>query len=343
MIKLDSIAKTFYGEGGKVEAVKDVSLEIDDGEIFGIIGLSGAGKSTLVRCINLLERPDCGTVTVDNVELTSLDEKKLRHQRISMGMIFQHFNLMPSRTVWSNIAYPLKKQKLSKEQIDARVTELLELVDLSDKKDAYPNQLSGGQKQRVAIARAIASGPRVLLCDEATSALDPATTLSILGLLKKINKTLGLTIVIITHEMAVVKEICDRVAVMEGGRVVEEGDVLNIFSSPKSSVTKSFIESAANTGKILTLMEEQSPAVALEPGQVLARLRYHGRSADRAIISWISREYDIDCNIIFGNIEIIKDSAIGTLVLIFSGKKENIEGAVSYLSSNDVSVEVINR
>lgn len=343
MIKIEQLSKTFQGDGGTVEAVKEVSLRVEEGEIYGIIGLSGAGKSTLVRCINLLERPDRGTVTVGGVELTGLAEKELRSQRTSMGMIFQHFNLMPSRTVFNNIAYPLKKKKLSKEQIESRVDELLELVDLKDKKHAYPNQLSGGQKQRVAIARAIANGPKVLLCDEATSALDPATTLSILALLKKVNKTLGITIVIITHEMAVVKEICDKVAVMEGGRVVEQGEVLDIFSSPKSPVTKSFVESTANTGKILKLVEEKSPVVALEPGQVLARLKYLGRSADMALISQVSRQFNVDCNIIFGNMEIIQNSTIGTLALIFSGQTDDINGAIAYLSENNVLIEVIDR
>ena len=343
MIRLENINKTFHGSGGTVEAVRDVSLHIEAGEIFGIIGLSGAGKSTLVRCINLLERPDSGRVVVDGTELTALPEKALRRQRLSLGMIFQHFNLMPSRTVYENIAYPLKKQKQTAGQIERRVTELLELVDLRDKRDAYPNQLSGGQKQRVAIARAIAGQPKVLLCDEATSALDPATTLSILDLLKRINRSLGITIVVITHEMAVVKEICDRVAVMEKGRVVESGRVVDLFSTPASPVTRSFVESTANTCRVFDLVRESAPIVAIEPGQVLVRLKYLGHSADEALISRVSRQYNIDCNILFGNIDIVSDTAIGTLVLVLSGEKTNIEGAIGYLSRNNVVIEVIDR
>ncbi len=343
MIELKHIRKTFYTKDGSVEAVRDVSLHVREGEIFGIIGLSGAGKSTLVRCVNLLERPDEGSVTVGGVELTSLDERSLRKARASIGMIFQQFNLMPSRTVFGNVAWPLKKQKLPRARIEARVRELLALVDLSDKENAWPSQLSGGQKQRVAIARALAASPKVLLCDEPTSALDPTTTRSILALLKKINRQLGLTVLIITHEMAVVKEICDRVAVMDGGEVAEEGDVLQIFSSPQAAVTRAFVDSTGNSGRLQELIAQNSPVVALGPGEVLARLKYLGRSADEALISRVSRQYEIDCNIIFGNMEVIRDTTIGTLGLIFSGAPERIAAAVHYLSENNVQIEVIDR
>ena len=239
MIELKNISKDF-GSGEKaVHAVRDVSLSIGSGEIFGIIGFSGAGKSTLVRCINLLERPSSGSVFVAGQDLTALSAKDLRAARKKIGMIFQHFNLMPSRTVAGNVAYPLKGSGLSKEDIQKKVATLLELVGIGDKADAYPSQLSGGQKQRVAIARALANDPQVLLCDEATSALDPQTTKAILHLLKHLNETLGITIVLITHEMAVVKEICDRVAVMEYGRVVEQGEVFTVFAEPKQAITKS--------------------------------------------------------------------------------------------------------
>ena len=235
MIELKNISKDF-GSGEKaVHAVRDVSLSIGSGEIFGIIGFSGAGKSTLVRCINLLERPSSGSVFVAGQDLTALSAKDLRAARKKIGMIFQHFNLMPSRTVAGNVAYPLKGSGLSKEDIQKKVATLLELVGIGDKADAYPSQLSGGQKQRVAIARALANDPQVLLCDEATSALDPQTTKAILHLLKHLNETLGITIVLITHEMAVVKEICDRVAVMEYGRVVEQGEVFTVFAEPKQA------------------------------------------------------------------------------------------------------------
>ena len=241
MIRLEHVSKTFDTVSGDVHAVKEVNLEIQDGEIFGIIGFSGAGKSTLVRCINLLERPSNGKVWIDDEELTKMSEKALREVRKKIGMIFQHFNLMRSRTVYQNIAFPLKGSGLSKEEMDKKITSLLELVDLGDKKDAYPSQLSGGQKQRVAIARALANDPKVLLCDEATSALDPQTTQSILALLKEINRKFGITIVIITHQMSVIREICSHVAIVEKGSIVEVGLVEEIFNHPKSRVARSLI------------------------------------------------------------------------------------------------------
>ena len=311
MIKLVHVSKTFGdGETG-VHAVRDVSLEIAPGEIFGIIGYSGAGKSTLVRCINLLERPTGGTVTVDGQELTRMPERDLRAVRKKIGMIFQHFNLMPSRTVAQNVAFPLKG--VDKAETDRKVKELLELVGLPDKADAYPSQLSGGQKQRVAIARALASGPKVLLCDEATSALDPQTTRSILRLIQDINQKTGITVVIITHEMAVVKDICRRVAVMDGGRVVEEGDVFSIFSSPREAVTRSFISTTSNLSKVEELMEAGSPIVDLSPGQLLVRMTYIQKSASEAIISDLSRRFGVDINIIYSNLEVIEDAPLGGL------------------------------
>lgn len=343
MISIQNVSKTFASSSGSVEALKEVSLEIGEGEIYGVIGLSGAGKSTLARCINLLERLDSGAVYVDGLEMTSLSPKELRQQRQGIGMIFQQFNLMPSRTVWGNIAYPLKKSGVNREETDRRVRELLKLVGLEDKINAYPRQLSGGQKQRVAIARAIAVRPKVLICDEATSALDPATTLSILALLKRINREMGITMVVITHEMAVVKEICDRVAVMEHGRIVEEGSALSVFASPRSEVAASFVESASGAARINRLLDEKSPAVRIEPGEVLAKLTYMGTGANDALISQASRQFDVDCNIIFGNMEVVQDTTIGVLVLAFSGKKENITAAVEFLSRNHVIVEVIDR
>ena len=246
MIELTHVSKDFGKGQQEVHAVRDVSLSIDKGEIFGIIGFSGAGKSTLVRCINLLERPTAGTVMVDNKDLTALSARELRQARKKIGMIFQHFNLMPSRTVAGNVAYSMRGSGLSRKETADKVARLLELVGIGDKANAYPSQLSGGQKQRVAIARALANDPNVLLCDEATSALDPQTTRSILYLLKHLNETLGITIVLITHEMAVVKEICSRVAVMEHGSVVEQGDIFSIFISPKQPVTQDFIRTTSN-------------------------------------------------------------------------------------------------
>jgi D-methionine transport system ATP-binding protein len=246
MIVLEHVSKTFETEGGCVEAVRDADLRIGRGEVYGVIGFSGAGKSTLVRCINLLERPTSGRVFVEGAELTGLPERELRKARKKIGMIFQQFNLFASRTTAENIAYPLRGAGLDKEGIERKVRELLNLVGLEDKERAYPSQLSGGQKQRVAIARALANDPGILLCDEATSSLDPQTTLSILKLLKDLNVKLGLTIVVITHEMQVIKEICGRVAVMENGRIVEEGDVFSVFADPKQPITRDFINTTSN-------------------------------------------------------------------------------------------------
>lgn len=341
MIQIEGVTKEFSTHGGKIEAVKDVSLHIREGEIFGIIGFSGAGKSTLVRCINLLERPTTGSVKVDDVELTLLDGPSLRKSRKKIGMIFQQFNLMPSRSVFQNIAYPLKGSGLSKQQIEEKVLSLLELVDLTDKERAYPSQLSGGQKQRVAIARALANDPKVLLCDEATSALDPQNTLSILELIRDLNAKLGITVVVITHEMSVVKEICNRLAVMENGEVVEQGDVFSIFSMPKHPVTKGFIDTTSSLQKIYTLIEHNSPVVNLNPGEKILKLRYLDRNASEPIISAISRKHNINANIIFGNIEIIQNAPLGGLIVILSGDENNIADAIKYLIDNNVEVEVI--
>lgn len=341
MIQLEQVSKSFHSAAGNVHAVKNVSLEIQDGEIFGIIGFSGAGKSTLVRCINLLERPTSGKVIVNGKDLTQLEKKELRDVRKKIGMIFQHFNLMRSRTVYQNIAFPLKKSGLTKEEKDKKIKYLLELVGLIDKKNAYPSQLSGGQKQRVAIARALANDPDVLLCDEATSALDPQTTKSILKLLKKVNEELNITIVLITHEMAVVKDICDRVAIMEKGIVVEEGSTVEVFSHPKQEVTKSFIDTANNLDKIYELLEENNEITRLGAGEKLVLLTYTGESAGQAMISHLAREYQIEANIIYGNIDLLKNKPLGKLVVTLSGATENMRKALDYMNHSDVEVEVM--
>ena len=341
MIELTHISKDFASGGRTVHAVQDVSLSIGKGEIFGIIGFSGAGKSTLVRCINLLERPTSGSVTVDGKEMTALSARELRQARKKIGMIFQHFNLMPSRTVFGNVAYPLRGSGLSREQIADKVHRLLELVGIGDKAEAYPKQLSGGQKQRVAIARALANDPNVLLCDEATSALDPQTTKAILRLLKNLNEKLGITVVIITHEMAVVKEICDRVAVMEHGRVVEQGEVFNVFADPRQEITRSFIHTTSNLRKIEELIEEDSPVVQLKPGELIVRLSYIQRNVSEPLISTVSRKFDITLNIIFSDIAIVQNAPIGGTVAIISGEREQITQAIAYLIEKNVGVEVI--
>lgn len=341
MIEFTHVSKDF-GTGEKmVRAVRDVSLTIQDGEIFGIIGFSGAGKSTLVRCINLLERPTNGTVVVDGKEMTALSPKELRLARRKIGMIFQHFNLMPSRTVFSNVAYPLQGQGLSKQAIQNKVRKLLKLVDIADKETAYPSQLSGGQKQRVAIARALANDPSVLLCDEATSALDPQTTKAILHLLRDLNAKLGLTIVLITHEMAVVREICHRVAVMEHGRVAEQGEVFNVFVDPRQDITRSFIRTTSNLQKVEELIAADSPVTRLKPGELIIRLSYVQRNAAEPLISVVTKLFDVSLNIIFADINIVQDAPIGGTVAIISGERSHITKAIEYFIDKNVGVEVI--
>ena len=341
MIELKHIVKEFNDSGRDVHAVNDVSLTIDDGDIFGIIGFSGAGKSTLVRCINLLGRPTSGEVIIDGRDITALSQKELREARKKIGMIFQHFNLMPSRTVAGNVAFPLKNSGLSKQEINAKVKKLLDMVEIGDKEDAYPSQLSGGQKQRVAIARALANDPKILLCDEATSALDPQTTHSILELLKRLNKELGITIVVITHEMDVVKTICNKVAVMEHGRVVETGDILKVFTEPEADITRAFIRSTSNLSKAEDFLKADNPVTRIKPGELMARLNYNNVRVSQPIISTAILKFQVYMNIVFADVEIVGDSNIGGTVAIFSGEKENISRALDYFKSVNVDVEVI--
>lgn len=337
MIQLKNVVKFYEGAGKRVEALKELSLHLKKGEITGIIGYSGAGKSTLLRCINFLEVPTSGEVIVDGLSLNNLSPKELRESRKRIGMIFQHFNLMRSRTVEKNIAYPLKNSELTKGEIEKRVDELLDLVNLRDKKKSYPSQLSGGQKQRVGIARALASRPDILLCDEATSALDPETTISILKLLKKINRELGVTIVLITHQMEVIKEICDRVIVMEDGFVKEDGDAAEIFSRPKAPIAKKFLSSIFNSEKIEGYLER----ISLEENEKVLKLSYIGERTQEAYISKLSKEYDVEASILFGNIELIKDTPIGNLVVKIRGEREKVRDSIEYLNKNDIYTEVL--
>lgn len=341
MIRLENVSKTFTDSNKEVHAVNNVSLTINDGDIFGIIGFSGAGKSTLVRCINLLEKPTVGKVFVDDAEITALSGKELRKARKKIGMIFQHFNLMPSRTIFGNVAYPLRGSGLSKEEIKEKVHHLLELVGISEKENAFPSQLSGGQKQRVAIARALANDPNILLCDEATSALDPQTTKSILKLLQQLNQTLGITVVVITHEMAVVKEICNRVAVMDHGDVVEEGEVFHVFASPKEPLTRSFIKTTSNLQKIEELIAADSPVVATKKGELIVRLSYVEKNTSEPLISTVTQKFGIILNIVFADVEIVQNAPIGGTVAIVSGESSRIDEALQYLRDKNVGVEVI--
>ncbi len=341
MIRFEHVSRVYHNDGREFAAVNDVSLEIEKGEIFGIIGFSGAGKSTLVRCINLLERPTSGKVFIGDEELTAMSPAELRQHRKKIGMIFQQFNLFASRTVYENVAFPLKGSNLTKEEKDRKVRDLLKLVELEEKAGAYPSQLSGGQKQRVAIARALANDPEIILSDESTSALDPRTTRAILDLLKKVNKELGITIVVITHEMQVIKDICDRVAVMKDGQVVETGTVFDIFANPKKQITREFVENTSNMSRIYELVDSGSPVVALKPGEAILRFRYLERNVSEALVSQLSRKFDLDLNIIFGSIELIGENPIGGLVVIAQGTAENINRAIQYLENKNVGVEVI--
>ena len=341
MIRFENVSKEFDSEGISVAAVKDVSLEINKGEVFGIIGFSGAGKSTLVRCINLLERPTKGKVFINEKEITALSESELKEQRKKIGMIFQQFNLFSNRTVYNNVEFPLKRSKLTRRQKQEKVMRLLKLVDLEDKASAYPSQLSGGQKQRVAIARALANDPEILLSDESTSALDPKTTKSILTLLKKLNRELGITIVVITHEMQVIKDICDRVAVMKDGEVVEYGDVFDIFANPTQDITREFVEGTSNLSRIKELLENKSAITQLKQGEAILKFKYLERSASEALVSQLSRKFNLDINIIFGKIELIGDNPVGGLVSIVRGTAREIDAAIEYLKEKNVGVEVI--
>lgn len=333
MIEIKNLTKVYKTKKGEVKGVDNVSLTVKEGEIFGIVGYSGAGKSSLLRCINLLERPTSGSITVDGTDLTSLKGEQLRSSRLKIGMIFQHFYLISQKTVYENISFSLKAANYPKGQVKQRVEELLKMVGLSDKRDVYPSQLSGGQKQRVGIARALANNPKVLLCDEATSALDPTTTKSILTLLKKINKELNITIVLITHEMDVVKEICSRMAIMQDGRVVEEGSVYDIFANPHTALTKEFIES------VVTL---EIPEVILKSCQgPIVKVTFKGKVAGEGVISDTLQQFNLKGNFLHGSIEYIQEQPLGIFIMELKGQKEEIEKALNYIENRAAQVEVL--
>jgi len=344
MIELRGITQTYQGSQGPVEALKGIDLTIQPGEVFGIIGKSGAGKSSLVRVINLLNRPTMGQVIVGGQDLTRLNDAQLREARREIGMVFQHFNLLSSRTVFDNAALPLELAGMDKAAIRERVNPLLELVGLSALADRYPAQISGGQKQRVGIARALASRPKVLLSDEATSALDPETTRSILDLLRQVNRELGLTVVLITHQMQVIKQVADRVAVIEAGRIVEQGRVLDVFTRPQQAITKSLIDE---------ILPQELPASVLDhvrklAGQLsagrtgqLLRLSYAGDSAYQPILSQLIRQFGVDMSILHGQVDEIQDETFGSLAVYASGEAESVRGAVAHLRAGGVEVEEV--
>lgn len=342
MIKLENISKTFTAQGVSFKALEGVSLEIERGDIYGIIGFSGAGKSTLVRCINLLERPDQGgKVVVDGEELTALSPRELRGRRAGIGMIFQHFNLMPSRSILDNVRYPLQYRGLSKQEQIKKALEMLQLVDLGGKAHNYPSELSGGQKQRVAIARALACEPKVLLSDEATSALDPETTQEILELLWRLNRDLRLTLVIITHQLQVVKNLCRHVAVMERGRVVEQGEVFEVFANPQNEVTRHFISAASNLSKAEPLLRSRPDWLNLLPGEKLVRLTYLGKGVSEPVISKLTTDYQVSINILFADVELIGGYPLGGTVGIFSGAPQDISAALDFTRQQNIKVEVL--
>ena len=344
MIELRGITQTYQGPQGPVEALKGIDLTIQPGEVFGIIGKSGAGKSSLVRVINLLNRPTTGQVIVGGQDLTRLNDAQLREARREIGMVFQHFNLLSSRTVFDNAALPLELAGMDKAAIRARVNPLLELVGLAHLADRYPAQISGGQKQRVGIARALASRPKVLLSDEATSALDPETTRSILDLLRQVNRELGLTVVLITHQMQVIKQVADRVAVIEAGRIVEQGRVLDVFTRPQQAITKSLIDE---------ILPQELPASVLDhvrklAGQLsagrtgqLLRLSYSGDSAYQPILSQLIRQFGVDMSILHGQVDEIQDETFGSLAVYASGEADSVRGAVAHLRAGGVEVEEV--
>lgn len=333
MIQLVNVEKTYYSKAGNIEALKKTNLEIRDGEIFGIIGLSGAGKSTLIRCINMLEVPTGGQVFVDGQEMTALSGAALRKARQNIGMIFQHFNLLASRTVEENVAFPLEIQGLPKDQIRARVAELLKLVQLDTRKDYYPSQLSGGQKQRVGIARALATDPSILLCDEATSALDPETTESILQLLERIHKELNITMLIVTHEIQVIQRLCNRVAVMEHGKVVEKGSVLEVFSNPQQDMTKKFVR---------TVIPDQIPPSVVakiheeKDNYKILRLRFLGDNATDHLLYHINKTFSVQTNILFASVNELQKTILGIFILQIIGDDAEIAKVIQYIDEQQV-------
>lgn len=333
MIVLENVSKVYETKKGKLEAVKDVTLHVKKGEIHGVIGYSGAGKSTLIRCVNLLESPTKGKVFIKGEELTALTPNKLREKRKNIGMIFQGFNLLKTATVYDNIAIPLKLIGISKEEVHNRVTKYLEIVGLSDKVKSYPSQLSGGQKQRVAIARALSQEPEILLSDEATSALDPETTDSILELLLKINKELGITILLITHEMNVIQKICDHVYVMENGDVIEQGSAIELFTKPKRETTKKFLNTIAQRKLSPSLISQ------LKVSGTVQRLTFVGESTGQPLLALVSQQFDVKPNILTANIIELKNGIVGNLVIHLIGEENNIDSALTFLREKGVDVE----
>lgn len=338
MIEFRNISKIYHSDGKEIQALKDINLTINKGDIFGVIGFSGAGKSTLVRTVNLLEYPTSGKVFVDGEDLTTLSKKELREKKKEIGMIFQHFNLLKSKTVFDNVAMPLTLSGIPKKEIENRVMEVLQFVGLEDRSNAYIHQLSGGQKQRVGIARALVTNPKILLCDEATSALDPQTTKSILNLLKRINYDYNITILLITHEMEVIREICNRVAVIENGEIIETGSVLEIFSEPKKETTKNFVQSVVQD-EIPQFVYDQ--LLKAGPTERIFKLKFIGVDVGQPIVSEVSKKFDVHINVLFGNITELLNTPFGHLIIEIIGKESEIQKAIHYIGSKNIQIEEV--
>lgn len=342
MIKFENVSKQYERNGIITQALHNVNLTIDKGDIYGIIGYSGAGKSTLVRLINYLEQPTQGHVIIQNQDLNQLSNNELRHIRQKIGMIFQHFNLLQSKTVFENIAIPLILLKEKKQIIQKRVYELLEFVGLGDKAHSYPKELSGGQKQRIGIARALANNPDILLCDEATSALDPQTTQSILDLIKKINEQYQITVVLITHEMHVIEQICHKVAVMEKGKIIECGNVIDVFGHPKHQTTKNFVSTVINdqipTGVVENLLEIEGKKDNIR----LFKLEFLGRSASQPVVNELILQRKVIVNILFAHMSEIQKNVLGSMFIQLKGREDNINDSIHYLREHGVQVTEIN-
>ncbi|VFB15579.1 Methionine import ATP-binding protein MetN [Urinicoccus massiliensis] len=335
MIEVSHLVKEFSNDGKVFRAVDDVSFQVKKGEIYGIIGLSGAGKSTLVRCLNRLEEPTSGKIVIDGVDMVALSKKELLNQRKDIGMIFQHFNLFLQKTVYDNIAYPLEIQKWPKEKIQARVEELLDFIDLKDKRGVYPSSLSGGQKQRVAIARALATSPKILLSDEGTSALDPINTRMVVETLKKTVKDLNTTIIMITHQMEVAKDICDRIAVMENGKIIEENTVEELFRAPKTKQTQKFISSLRESDN-----PDQNIDLTKYKGRVL-RLSYDDQTVDQPILSRCIKDYQVDVNLLSGNMNRLDVKDFGYMIVEVLGSDQQVDQALAFMKEKGVYVEVL--
>ncbi len=340
MIEINNLTKVYHTSAQDITALENVTLSVNKGEIFGIIGLSGAGKSTLIRCINMLEKPTQGSIIVDGQDISLFNRHELRIARQKIGMIFQHFNLLSSRTVFDNILFPLEIARVPSSEARRKVNELLELVGLTDKATGYPSQLSGGQKQRVGIARALANDPKVLLSDEATSALDPETTRSILSLLKDINRNLNLTIVLITHDMNVIKQVCDRVAVIAESRIVEINDVLSIFSNPQTPTSQSFLNAIMNKDIPEGILQRRNTDTA-DTISKLIRVSFIGASAGEPLISSMVQKYEVKANILYGNIDHVKDTPFGNLTMELIGQPVLVNEAMDFLFENGLEIEVL--